>query len=231
MNQDITERKQAEENLKTSLSITQQREKETLELLAATRAIIECQTFAESARRIFDACCKATGAVSGYVALLNESGEENEVLFLEAGGLPCNVDPSLPMPIRGLRERAYSTGKVVYDNDFMNSEWVHLMPPGHVEMRNVIFAPLVIDDKVEGVMGLANKPGDFTENDAKFAGAFGTLAAMALRRARAEDALREKETRFRAIFEAPATRSGYRKRDTHLHESGLRLPFRVRKRR
>ncbi len=118
------------------------------------------------------------------------------------------------MPIRGLRERAYSTGKVVYDNDFMNSEWVHLMPPGHVEMRNVIFAPLVIDDKVEGVMGLANKPGDFTENDAKFAGAFGNLAAMALRRARAEDALRENETRFRAIFDGSRDAIGLAKDKT-----------------
>ena len=47
------------------------------------------------------------GATSGYVALLSEDGAENEVLFLEAGGFPCDVDPKLPMPIRGLRAEAY----------------------------------------------------------------------------------------------------------------------------
>ena len=26
-----------------------------------------------------------------------------QVLFLDAGGLPCDVDPALPMPVRGLR--------------------------------------------------------------------------------------------------------------------------------
>ena len=50
------------------------------------------------------------------------TGEENEVLFLEFGGLPCDVDPELPMPIRGLRAEAYRLKKAVYHNDFMNSE-------------------------------------------------------------------------------------------------------------
>ena len=46
---------------------------------------------------------EATGAPSGYIALLSEDGEENELVFLESGGLPCSVDPELLMPVRGLR--------------------------------------------------------------------------------------------------------------------------------
>ncbi|MDP2862804.1 MAG: PAS domain S-box protein, partial [Desulfobacterales bacterium] len=198
----ITERKRAEDALKTSLSITLQRERETSALLAAARAVIECHTFTESARRIFDTCREATGAVSGYVALLSESGEENEVLFLEAGGLPCDVDPSLPMPIRGLRAEAYCRGEVVYENDFMNSEWVRFIPSGHAEMRNVMFAPLTIDGKVTGVIGLANKPEDFTKDDARIARALGDLSAIALRRIRIEEALRESEEKYRNILES-----------------------------
>ena len=76
-------------------------------VINGARAILTRSTFDEAARAIFDYCCEMTGAVSGYVALLSENGQENEVLFLEAGGLPCSVDPELPMPIRGLRATVY----------------------------------------------------------------------------------------------------------------------------
>ena len=101
-------------------------------------------------------------------------------MFLDAGDLSCTVDPRLPMPIRGLRETAYRTGRVVYENDFFSSDWMRLMPEGHVKLRNVMFVPLVIGGKAVGLMGLANKPSDFTERDALVAGGFGEYAAMAL---------------------------------------------------
>jgi len=160
-------------------------------LLRASRAVLHSTSFEVTARTIFDEACKLTGACSGYVALLSDSGEENEVLFLEAGGLPCTVDPELPMPIRGLREVAYRENRVVYDNDFMDSEWVQFMPEGHVAMRNVMFAPLVIDGKTRGIMGLANKDGDFDAHDAEMAGALGEFCAIALRNSRTLDQLRQ----------------------------------------
>lgn len=44
------------------------------------------------------------------------------------------------MPIRGLREDSYRTGKAVYHNDFMHSNWVSFMPAGHMDMKNVMFS-------------------------------------------------------------------------------------------
>lgn len=156
------------------------------------RAILQKQTFADAARAIFDRCCEMTGAVSGYVALLSEDGHENEVLFLEAGGMPCSVDPALPMPIRGLRSVAYETHKAVYHNDFMNSKWGKYMPEGHVVLKNVMFAPLNLDGKTVGILGLANKSSDFTAADAEIADVFGELAAIALANSRYLDRLNEK---------------------------------------
>lgn len=149
-------------------------------LLKASRAVMAFSSFEESAREIFDCAKEVTGAISGYVALMSESGQENEVLFLDAGGLPCTVDPELPMPIRGLRAEAYAKNKAVYENDFMHSPWIKFMPAGHVAMKNVMFAPLVIDGVTRGVMGLANKPDDFTDDDAEIAAALGEFAAIAL---------------------------------------------------
>ncbi|MGC9357221.1 MAG: ATP-binding protein, partial [Anaerolineae bacterium] len=191
---DLMKLRQLNTTLAETLAEAQRRENETRWLLTASRAITECHTFVEAARRIFDVAREATGAVSGYVALMSEDGAENEVLFLEAGGLPCKVDPELPMPIRGLRAQAYARKAVVYDNDFQRSEWVSFIPPNHVEMRNVLFAPLIIDHRAVGVLGLANKPTDFNEDDARIAEAFGHMVAIALRRMQAEEALRASQT-------------------------------------
>jgi len=158
-------------------------------VIKGARSILEKKSFEETARAIFDYCCELTGARAGYVALLTEDGQENEVLFLEAGGLPCTVDPELPMPIRGLREVSYRTHGAVYDNDFMNSDWVRFMPEGHVTMRNVMFAPLNLEGQTVGIIGLANKPIDFTEEDAEIATVFGELSAIALQNSRHIDLL------------------------------------------
>jgi GAF domain-containing protein len=177
-------------------------------VIRAARAILEKQTFAEAARSIFDLCRELTGAVSGYVALLSDDGHENEVLFLEAGGMSCSVDPELPMPIRGLRATAYETHKAVYENDFMNSQWMQYMPEGHVIMRNVMFAPLNIEGKTVGIIGLANKPSDFTDKDAGIASVFGELAAVALANSRYLDLLNEKTVSLeRALSEVKTLRS------------------------
>lgn len=160
------------------------REKELHAIMNGSKAVLGQKGFTESARAIFDHCKDLIGATSGYVALLSDNGEENEVLFLEAGGLPCDVNPELPMPIRGLRAEAYHSNKAVYHNDFMNSEWIDFMPKGHVILKNVMFAPLVIDEKTIGIIGLANKATDFDDNDAKIASGFAELAAIALQNSR-----------------------------------------------
>ncbi len=178
---DITRRAKMEKTLRQALEQATKHEAEVSALLKGSRAILHYQNFEPAAQAIFDACKDLLHATSGYVALLNEEGTENDVLFLDPGGLPCTVDPALPMPIRGLRAQAYRTGLPVYHNDFAQSEWVDLMPKGHVELRNVLFAPLNIGNQAVGLLGLANKEGGFTEEDAHIAQAFGELAAVALR--------------------------------------------------
>ncbi len=178
-----------------------QHEAEIEALLKGSRTVLENQEFKVAARKIFDYCCSLLGATAGYVALLSSDGTENEVLFLEAGGLPCTVDPSLPMPIRGLREVSYRTNKAVYDNDFIKSEWMKFMPEGHAALDNVMFSPLIIDSKTVGIMGLANKKGGFNENDAKMAEVFGEYAAIALRNSRTLELLESSEEMFRSVAE------------------------------
>jgi len=124
--------------------------------------------FKEAAQSLFDSCKKLTGATSGYIALLSEDGMENEVLFVHAGGLPCAVDETLPMPVRGLRGEVFRNAKAMYDNDFSKSEWITLLPEGHTAISNVLIAPMLVHGKVVGLLGLANKRGGFNNDDAEW---------------------------------------------------------------
>jgi transcriptional regulator with GAF, ATPase, and Fis domain len=198
----VKENQKLQFQLDTSIQLSSQREKELQALMDGSRAVLSEKGFTESARAIFDHCKDLIGASSGYVALLSDTGAENEVLFLESGGLPCDVNPELPMPIRGLRADAYKYNKAVYHNDFMNSEWVEFMPKGHVILKNVMFAPLIIEGKTVGIIGLANKAADFNDNDAKMATGFGELAAIALQNSRhLDERIRAEKEREKVIID------------------------------
>ncbi|MDT8317272.1 MAG: PAS domain S-box protein [bacterium] len=177
------------------------RNREISEILEATRIVMEKRTFEDTARAIFDSCKRLTGATSGYVALLSKDGQENDVLFLDSGGRECTVDESLPMPIRGLRAEAYKMSKVVYDNDFDNSDWMKFMPDGHMTLDNVLFAPLKIGNKTEGIIGIANKPGGFDQNDASVVANLGDHLAIALHNSWTLESLERQEKQFRSVVE------------------------------
>lgn len=199
--QDITEEKKAEEALKAALADSRRRAEEVSALLSISNAVIESPDFLTAARKIFDACRGLIGATAGYVALLSRDGRENEVLLLESGGAPCTVDASLPMPIRGLREQAYASGRPVCHNDFMNSEWPRLLPGGHMAIRNVLFVPLQIQGEPLGLIGFANKPSDFTDRDLRLAASFGELASLALQSKKALASLKDSEERYRNLVD------------------------------
>ncbi|MBI1749114.1 MAG: MEDS domain-containing protein [Acidobacteria bacterium] len=197
----LATRRSLEESLRGALEQSGHSQTEVASVLTASRALLEVHEFKEAAHRIFVQCKKLIGATGGYVALLSKDGTRNEVLFLDTGGQPCTVDTSLPMPVRGLRAEAYRAGRAVFDNDFSNSEWARLMPAGHLELQSVLFAPLVLDGKGHGILGLANKPGGFDDHDARLAGAFGVLAAVALLNSRTLESLESNERRFRSVVQ------------------------------
>ena len=199
LGREIREVQETEKALQKALAEATSRQAEISALLESSRAVLAHHEFKDTARAIFVACKKLIGATSGYLALSAKNEIENELLFLDSGNLSCAVDPALPMPIRGLRGVAYREGKTVFENDFPNSPWMEFMPAGHAPLENVLFAPLIIPEKAVGLLGLANKPGGFTENDARLASAFGEHAAIALMNSRALGTLETSEEHFRSV--------------------------------
>lgn len=199
--EDITENKRSEEALIIALEETRQRNAEILALLEGSRAVLEYHEFKDAAQAIFDSCKNLIGATAGYIALLSKDGAENESQFLDLGELSCAVNSDLSMSIRGLQAEAYQTGKVFYCNDFPKSKWALYLPEGHANINNVLFAPLIIKGKALGLLGLANKPGGFTENDICLASAFSELAAISLNNSKTIELLENSEERYRSVVQ------------------------------
>jgi PAS domain S-box-containing protein len=197
----LQETKTAELKLEEALSQSRQREREVGALLGGARTVLETTDLTATMRSLYESCKLLVGAKAGYVSLLSREGDQMELIFLDSGGEDCQVPPETPMPIRGLRAQAMASKAPVIENDFRNTPFPGLLPPGHQELRSVLFVPLMVQGKVMGLLGLANKPGGFTELDAGLAMAFGELGAVALQNSRNLETLREREEQLRSLVD------------------------------
>lgn len=168
-------------------------------LQGSSGQILAHHDFQKTAKLLCRTLKHLLGAAAGYVALLSPDGLKHDLVFLDSGGLPWAVDPSRPLPVWGLPAEAYETGRVIFHNDFSTGPRAHSLPPDQAGLDSFLLAPLKIKDKSVGVIGLANKPGGFSEADARTAALFGELAAAALGSSRNQQLLRSNEEHFRAV--------------------------------
>ncbi|MCB2195224.1 MAG: PAS domain S-box protein [Bacteroidetes bacterium] len=177
-------------------------------LLDSSKDITHFKNFKDSAQNIFKQLKKLIHADGGYIALLDKTSLNNKVVYLDKGEETCNVDPKLAMPVRGYRKMVYQSKKVMYHNDFGNSKWIKLLPEGHSKLNNILFAPMLINDEVIGLIGMSNKQGGFNDQDAKIIEEFTKLAVIALQYSesveesnRLKKQLKSDEERFRLMSE------------------------------
>ncbi|MDP4161197.1 MAG: PAS domain S-box protein, partial [Bacillota bacterium] len=189
---DITERKQVEKRLLKTLAESQQREAEVKALFEATRSVLKCQDYKSTTKEIFYACLNLVGATAGYMMLL-DNDQCYDVHHIELGGQNCTCDLQLPVTIRGIQVEAFNSEKAVYNNDFVNCEWQKIIPEGHIKIDNALYAPLMLKNKVIGLLGLGNKPGGFSENDTGLISVFCELIAIVLHNNQTLDSLKASE--------------------------------------
>lgn len=182
---------ESENRIKNLLVEMQIKNNEISSLLDGAKKVLEVLPFEKTAKILFESCKIITGAEAGYVTLLSESGEEQSPLFLDDGKDHFPFDANLFMPIVGLKEQAYSDGQVVYQNDFQNSDWEKFEHLESVQLKNVLFAPLMIQKQPVGLLCFANKSTHFTDTDARIISAYGELASLAFFNARNIDELKK----------------------------------------
>ena len=191
---DITQLKRTEKRLLTSLETAIQHQTEITGLLEAAQIVLGATSFEAAVKDIYTLCKSLSGAAAGYVALFRPDGLEEQVIASVPGGVPESVAAALPLLRREMRGEAPPLDRPIWHNDLAG-----LLPAGPPELENVLFAPLQVEGKTVGVMGLVNKPGGFSEPDAKLAVGFTEFAAIALVNMRAREAVRQSEEKYRLL--------------------------------
>ena len=168
--------------------------------LQSVEAIFEFQDLKDQARSILRRCNQLIGAAAGFAGSLNDEGTRGEALCVETGESDFAIDPPFRTPVRlaGILQ----SGEVVIENHFQTSKWQSILPEGHTKIDNILLAPLAIKGKILGFLYFVNKPGGFTQGDAKTISAFSNLMAIAFHNSRAIESLKNSEERFRSVAQS-----------------------------
>lgn len=75
------------------------------------------------------------------------------------------------------------------------------IPEGHMAIRRFIGAPAMADEKLLGIIALANSERDYHAKDLELLERLASMYALAVQNMRSAQTVRESEERFRAIFE------------------------------
>lgn len=93
------------------------------------------------------------------------------------------------------------TGEPVISNDPGSDPRARGTPPGHPRLANYLGLPIVSRGEIVGMVGVANRPGGYSEDDVAFLGPFLATCATLIEALRAEELRIETERRLAAALE------------------------------
>lgn len=163
---------------------------------------LTCESDTDVARTCLDVAERLSGARFGFVGELNENGRMDAIALSSPDRHRCTVDTSDPanvfvnMEARGYWGMPLRDGTPCVVNDPQNHPLRSGMPDGHPEIACFLGVPLKRQGKITGMIGLANKPGGFTDDDADRLEALGMAFNEAVYSKRTELALADSVQRL-----------------------------------
>lgn len=165
---------------------TRQRLAESRSLQRVTAALLQKLTLTEVLEVVRHEARHVTGAAGGTIFLL-----EDEAWLREASD-DTELDPlAQRLPVAGtLTGEAMLSGRPMLVNDYA-SRGVEARTPS-LKTESLLAVPLQVEGTAIGALNVANKPGGFSEDDARVLGLLADVGAVAIESAR----LREKADRL-----------------------------------
>ena len=193
---DITERKRTEEEIK----LNEMRLEALLRLNQMTKAPLNeiCEFALEEGIRL-------TGSKIGYFAFLNADESIMTMHAWSKGAMAeCRVTDrthTYPVDTTGLWGEAVRQRRAIITNDCSApNPWNRGYPEGHVAVRRHMNVPVFDGDRIVIVVGVGNKPGEYTDSDVRQLNLLMSDLWRILQRKQAEEALRESEEKYRLLI-------------------------------
>lgn len=159
-------------------------------------AALAAETDAEVARAFLAVAEDLTGSRFGFVAERNPAGRLDTLALSDPGWEACRIPRTdavvliQNMEVRGIRGLVLQEAKSLIANDPATHPAFIPPPEGHPPITAFLGVPLIRGGQVWGMVGLANKPGGYTQADQEAVEALCGAFLEALTRKRAEVQLR-----------------------------------------
>lgn len=160
-----------------------------------------------------------TGSQLGHIFLYDEEKQLVDLVSWSKEALAtCDVvnrKSTCQLEKTGMWGESIRQRRAVIVNDYMKSNPMKKgYPEGHVELKNFMSIPLIVNDRIVAVLGLSNRGGDYEEIDVARLNVLMNVAWKGIERKQLVEALQKGEEQYRAIFETTCTATVIIERDT-----------------
>lgn len=186
---DITDRKQTEIILQSRMKISQFADSHTLdELLQMT----------------LDEAEALTGSTIGFGHFLEADQKTLNLQMWSTNTLKnmCTAegkDSHYPVEQAGVWVDAVRTRTAVIHNDYPSLAHRKGLPKGHAPVTRELVIPILRNDLIVMIMGVGNKPTDYTDHDISAVSQLADFCWDIIQRKRIENFMRENEERYRTV--------------------------------
>jgi PAS domain S-box-containing protein len=155
---------------------------------------------------VIEECIKISESELGFFGFIDDAESAMTAhVWCERTMTMCAIDNKpvkFPLKAAGIWAESIRTKKLFMDNNFRKADLRKMgYPVGHVPIERYLSIPVIRDNKVVAVLGLANKKQDYTEDDCIHLSLFIENFWVLFKKKEAEAALIRSEAYFRSLIE------------------------------
>ena len=193
--EDTTVRRQVEEQL----AWTSRNNSAVAEL---SRALLTSLSIEDVTQKVLDSALALTESSVGYCGYLDPETGYFIVPTLSrevAEGCAVPGKNTIFKKFAGLWGYGLEHRQSVLSNDLTADPRSSGIPQGHIPIHNFVSVPAMLGERLLGQVAVANAPHDYAAKDQEVCERLALIYALSIQRQRAEEAVRQSESRFRDI--------------------------------